>query len=180
MMEPQQHKDFRTKAREELYALLYITLYFTLFLGAFNTYRRLILRESGLSYLHYGITVVEALILAKIILIGDAMNLGRRQDRRPLVVSTVWKSILFAALAYLFTILERVIEGLIHRLDWAEILRKIIEPGPYEFLANMIMMMAAFVPFFALWGLRRVLGPSKFSEIWLSGQVPSSPGGEPP
>lgn len=180
MMDPKQHNDLKARAREELYALLYITLYFTLFLGAFNIYRRLILRESGLSYLHYGIAVVEGLVLAKIILIGDAMKLGRRQNRRSLFESTIMKSILFSALVYLFTILERVIEGLIHRLDWADILRKIIEPGPDEILARMIMMMVAFLPFFALWELRRVLGPSKFSALWFSGQDSGSVGREPP
>ena len=167
-MEQSRQDDLKARARRELRELLAITLYFTLFLGAFNTYRRLILRDNGLAYLHYGITLVESLVLAKVILIGDALKLGRGVESRSLVQAVVWKSILFAGLVYLFTMLERGIEGLVHGLDWAGIARNIVAPGAYEMLARLIMMMVAFLPFFALWELRRVLGPEKFSALWFS------------
>jgi hypothetical protein len=87
MMDQQQRTGFKAKAREELRDVVFITLYFTLFLGAFNTYRRLILKEHGVAYLHYGITLVEALIIAKVILIGDAMKFGRRLESTSLVAA---------------------------------------------------------------------------------------------
>ena len=37
-------------------------------------------------------------------------------------------------------------------------------------MARGLMMFVAFVPFFALWEMRRVLGPERFGAIALSGE----------
>jgi hypothetical protein len=53
-------------------------------------YRRLTLAEFGLTYLHYGFAFIEALIIAKVILIGDAFRLGRRFEDR--LLSFPWST----------------------------------------------------------------------------------------
>ena len=110
----------KERAVEELKAFWLIALYLALFLGALTFYRRLILAEFGVTYLHYGIAVIEALIIAKVILIGKALKVGGRFERSPLIVSVIVKSILFGALVLLFGILEHVVEGLLHKKDWQE------------------------------------------------------------
>lgn len=168
-MERPQHANVKEKVRDELREFLIITLFFTVVLGVFNLYRRLTLGETGVSYAHYGITLVEALILAKIVLIGEALNLQLVGGaRRSIFGVAVLRSILFAVLVLLFTILERVVDGLIHRMGWAGIAQLIVEHGLHEFVARVIMMFAAFLPFFALWELRQRLGPRRFFELWFS------------
>jgi len=46
------------------------------------------LAEYQIAYLHYGVSVVEALVLAKVILIGEALRLGRGLEDKPLIVPT--------------------------------------------------------------------------------------------
>src|SRR5262249_17494456 len=158
----------KERALEELKAYWIITLYLALFLGALTVYRRLILAEFGVTYLHYGFAVIEALIIAKIILIGKAFGLGRWFDVRPLAVSTLFKSALFGVLVFLFGVLEHVVEGLYHKKAWVAILHGLTELGMYELLARVIMLIIAFVPFFAFWEIGRALGPGKLSALFFS------------
>ena len=61
--------------------MLLITAYLAAFFVAFLTYRRLISREFGVSIFHYGYALFEALVIAKVILIGKALGLGKAQSR---------------------------------------------------------------------------------------------------
>ena len=45
-----------------------VAAYLFFFFGAFNNYRRLILREYDIEYFQYGISLIEALILGKVVL----------------------------------------------------------------------------------------------------------------
>jgi len=171
---------FKEKAIEEFKVFWIITLYLALFLGAFTVYRRLILKEFGVVYLHYGFALIEALIIAKVILIGRAFRLGKRFERGPLIWSTIYKSALFGVLVMLFGILEHVIEGLLHKKDLTEILNGFVDIGMYEILARMIMLILSFIPFFAFWEIGRVLGRGKLSALFFSRQSeansPATPG----
>lgn len=166
--EAPQPKSLKERALEEFKIYWIIALYLAVFLGSFTVYRRLILKEFGVAYLNYGFALIEALVIAKVILIGNALGLGRRFECRPLWLSVLYKSILFGILVFLFGILERVVEGLIHRKDWAGILQGMTELGLYELLARIVMLVLAFVPFFASWEIGRVLGPGKLSALFFS------------
>ena len=166
--ESARHAGVKERAREEFRNFWIITLYLAVFFGSFTVYRRLILAEFGVSYLHYGFALVEALIIAKVILIGDAFRLGKRFEDRPLFVSVIYKSALFGVFVMLFGVLEHVIEGLFHKKGASDILHGMMELGIDELLARVVMLMIAFVPFFAFWELRRVLGPRKLSALFFS------------
>ncbi len=64
----------RQRLREELKTYWIITLYLWLFLGLFTVYRRLVLAETGTPYLHYGLALVEAMIIAKVVLVGRMLG----------------------------------------------------------------------------------------------------------
>jgi len=168
--EASQHVSLRERAIEELKVFWLITLYLALFLGSFTVYRRLILKEFGVAYLHYGFALIEALIIAKVILIGQALGLGRRFEGKPLILTVIYKSVLFGLLVALFGVLEHVVEGLVHKEDWASILRHLGDLGMYEILARVIMLIVAFVPFFAFWEIGRVIGPRKIAGMFFSRQ----------
>jgi hypothetical protein len=168
------HTGLKEKALEELKAFWIITLYLFVFLGAFTVYRRLILAEFGVTYLHYGFALIEALIIAKVILVGKVFGLGTRFERGPLILSVIYKSTLFGVFVLLFGILEHVVEGLFHKKDWASILHSLTELGMYEILARVIMLIVAFIPFFAFWEVGRVIGPRRVSALFFSRQSETS------
>jgi hypothetical protein len=166
--EAPKHASLKEKAAEEFKLFWIIALYLAVFLGSFTVYRRLILEEFGVAYLHYGFALIEALIIAKVILIGQAFGLGKRFERAPLILSVLYKSILFGVFVFLFGILEHVVEALIHKSGWAGFVHGVAELGLYELLARMVMLIVAFVPFFAFWEVGRVLGPGRLSELFFS------------
>jgi hypothetical protein len=158
----------KEKALEELKAFWIIAIYLAVFLGAFTVYRRLVLAELGVTYLNYGFAVIQAMIIAKVILVGRIFGFGRRFEDGPLLVSVIYKSIAFGALVLAFSLLEHVVEGLYHKQDLAGILHDITKLGLYEPLARMLMLIVAFIPFFAFWELGRVLGFRRLAALFLS------------
>ena len=159
----------KERALHELKVYWIITLYFALFLGAFTVYRRLILSEAGVSYLTYGFKLVEALIVAKLILIGEAVKLGKRFEGQPLIVSVLVKSILFALFVALFTIIEHIVEALIHKQDWRHVLG---ERAPDEIMAHALVLMVTLIPLFCFLEVGRVLGPGRLSAMFFSRSYP--------
>lgn len=162
---------FREKALEEFRLYWLIFVYLALMFGAFNTYRRLVLGESGISYGHYGAGLLEAAVIAKVILIGHALKLGHRVERHPLILTVIAKSLLFGLLVALVSILERILEGFLRGNTWPGIAHRLVINGPREVLARTLVMIISFIPFFALWEIARVLGPGKLYEMFFRRQL---------
>ena len=160
--------ELKEKALEELKAFWLIALYLFIFFGSFTVYRRLVLATSGITYLNYGIALIQALIIAKVILIGKAFALGRQFENRPLIVPVLFKSGLFAGLAILFGILERIVEGLFHHKSIADIFTELVATDWHEYAGRALILVVSFVPFFAFWEIGRVIGMRKSASIFFS------------
>ena len=161
-------RSLKQRALEELKVYWVITLYLWLFLGCFTVYRRLILAETGVSYLHYGVALVEAMVIAKVVLIGRVFGFSRRFEEGPLIVAVIYKAIVFALLVMAFSVVEHLVTGWIHHRGLLDGLREIAASGVYEIGARMLMLTVAFVPFFAFCELGRVLGPGRLSAMFFS------------
>jgi len=161
-------RSLKERAIEELKAYWVITLYLWIFLGSFTVYRRLILDETGVPYLHYGIALIEAMIIAKVVLIGRIFGFTRRFDHLPLILPVLYKSLIFALLVMAFGLLEKTVEGLIHREGVLSGLQKVAEVGRYEIGARTVMLTVALVPFFAFSELGRVMGLSRLGVMFFA------------
>jgi hypothetical protein len=159
-------RSLKERAWEEFKAYWAITVYLWVFLGSFTIYRRLILAETGVPYLHYGIALVEAMIIAKVVLIGRIFGFTKRYDHLPLIVPVVYKSLLFALLVLGFGLLEKTLDGLIHREGVLSGLQKVAEVGPYEIGARTLMLTVALVPFCAFSELGRVMGLGRLGNLF--------------
>ncbi|MFQ6538022.1 MULTISPECIES: hypothetical protein [Aphanothece] len=164
----------RQRALEELKLFWLIALYLWIFLGSFTTYRRLVLAETGVTYLHYGVALIEALVIAKVVLLGKMFGFGRRFEQLPLIVPVAYKSIAFGLLVMLFSILEHVVEGMLrHHSGWSG-LRDLAALGIDELSARVLMLTIAFVPFFAFWEIGRVLGMQRLAAMFFVRQDTSA------
>jgi hypothetical protein len=156
----------KEKAIEELRMFWVIAIYLAVMLSAFTWYRRFILSESGISYFHYWSSIIQALILAKVILIGEAFGLGSRYEGSKLTLSVLFKALVFGVFIAVFGMVEHLIEGLVHRETWNEIARSLVSAGRGEILARTVMMVVTLIPFFALWEADRVLGDHKLFSLF--------------
>jgi hypothetical protein len=154
----------KQRAKNELLEYLGISFYICVFLGALLNYRRVVLAEVGITYTHYGYAVVQALILGKIVLIGDALHLGEGRGDRPLIVSALYRSLIFGVYVLVFHLLERVVHALIKgeslTLGLAEELAH-----PAIIAAHVSLVILAFIPFFMLREAGRQLGEERFQKL---------------
>ncbi|HMO45759.1 MAG TPA: hypothetical protein PKB14_06980 [Rubrivivax sp.] len=173
-MEGAKAASLKERALEELKAYWFITLYLWLFLGCFTVYRRLILAESGVTYLNYGVALIEALVIAKVVLIGRLFGFTRRFDDRPLIVPVLYKSLMFALLVMLFGVVEHLVTGWFRKQGLLGGLHEIAETGAYEIGARALMLTVAFVPFFAFTEIGRVMGMERLRAMFFSPRQPST------
>lgn len=138
--------------------------YLFVFFGVFTMYRRLVLAEYKISYLHYGYALFKALVLAKVVMIGDFLGLARRLRDKPLIVTTLYKALVFAVWVVFFNAVERVVDGLVHGKGLAGGFHG-AGGNLYELLAGVLVVFFAFIPFFAFKELGRVLGKRRIA--WL-------------
>ena len=161
----------REKAKEELRQFSAIAVYLALMLEALFTYRSLTLSESGITAIHYGVAVVEALILAKVILIGQALRLGKGFEDKPLIVLVLVKTLLLGALVAFFSVIKDLILGLMHHETWRVVLHDVFAGGRNEILARTLVIIVAFIPFFAFSEVDRVLGQGILFGMFFRGRT---------
>ena len=162
----------KEKAAEEFRLLLLISAYLAAFFVAFLTYRRLISREFGVSSFRYGYALLEAFVIAKVILIGKAIGLDKRTTRGTLAFSVLRSSLAYGALVTAFAVLEHVIEGLVHGKTFVASLEAFANVGVYEIVGRVLVLFVAFIPFFALWEIDRTLGEKKLAALFFRGAQP--------
>jgi hypothetical protein len=156
-------KSLKEKIFHEMAEYWIIVGYLTLVFAAFTWYRRLVLAAHDITYTDYWVPVIEALILAKVVMIGDVLHLGRRLEDKPLIYSTLLKTVVFSVFVGAFTLVEHVIKSLWMGKGLTEGLIEFFGKGTHELLAGGLVTFVAFIPFFAFRELRRVFGEGK---IW--------------
>lgn len=142
----------------DLQLFLFNFIFLTLFLWTFTMYRRLILEEYQVSYIHYSYNFIEALILAKIILVGQTFKLGERFSDQPLLIPTLYKTLIFSFFIGAFTVLEEFFIGYFHGKDVFYVYHKLVNLGFYEIIARVLVMFFVFIFFFAFLEIGRSLG----------------------
>ena len=151
-------KGLKQTIRDELISYWLIVLYMAIFFGAFANYRRLLLAHYGISYDEYGIAVIRALVLGKVVLMAEALRLGRGYEEKPLIVPTLSKTFLFTVCVAVFDIAEGLVRGLIGGLGPMGAVDEVTSRFNYEWLSRVLVIFLAFLPLFAVRELRRVLG----------------------
>ncbi len=164
----------KQKVARETKEFVAVYVYLVLLIGAFTVYRWLLMEEYHVGYFVFGYALVEALILAKVILIGEALGIGERFADKPLIFPTLYKTMLFALCVLVLAIIERLITGSFHRENVTGIFQEVIR-GRYELLARVLMMFVAFIPFFAFGETMRVLREVKLFDLFFRsrGAMPS-------
>ena len=141
-------------------------VYLTLMFAAFTQYRRLVLAAHDITYTNYWVAVIEALILAKVIMIGAVLRLGRGLERKPLIYPTIYKTVVFTLFVGVFTLIENVIKGLWAGKGFTGGLVDLFGKGSHELLAGCLIIFVALIPFFAVKELGRVLGEAKITNLF--------------
>jgi H+/gluconate symporter-like permease len=155
--------DIKQKAIHEGQEFAGISLYLAFFFCAVVAYSTVLLGKFQVSYFSYGSALINALVIAKVILIGEYAHLGKKQEGRPLVLSALYKAFLFTLLVFGFHVVEEVIKQLAHGDTIASALHEIRLD---TLICRNLIVFSTFIPLFAFRELQRVLGEDNFRSLF--------------
>jgi hypothetical protein len=149
-------------------------LYLALVFGLFTLHQWVVLASNHISYVFYGASVINALILAKIMLVAEALHFGERFRDKPLAYPILYKSVAFGLMLVIAYIAEEVIVGLLKGESLAQSAPELGGGTPAGIAAIALIMCVALIPFFAFKELRRVYGGAEFDSLVFKGRAAPS------
>lgn len=160
----------RARLLHEVNIFLLITLYFWALLGSFALYRSIMYASLGIEGERQTLAIVNALILAKVTMVVEAIY-GRRELRdRPLILPVIKHSALLTAILIAFHALEGAVRGLILHGAARNVLDDLGGGTPVAVLSVFILFFVMLLPFCAIQELARVLGGSTLRRIFFAGR----------
>jgi hypothetical protein len=175
------HRTLKQKAYRELKEFSGIALYLWVILALFQLYRSLLLKEEHISVVaHQGFAVINALALAKVLLIAKALHLGDWADRWPLIYPTLLKSALFTVVLACFKILEDAALGMYRGKSFHESIADLGGGTLNGMLCVSLIMFVMLIPFFGVTELQVVMGEGKLKQLFLRPRSASSSATEQP
>ena len=139
-------------------------LYLWILFGLFVLNQRIVLREEDINFTAQGFAVINAFILAKVMLVLEDLNLSRWLDRRPLIYPILHDSILFSILFIAFHVVEEIVVGLF-KGDHAAHVPVIGGGGLAGVVCVAAILFFALIPFFAFRNFNRALGPGRMKAL---------------
>lgn len=152
----------------EMRVYVFLTLFLTLFLCSLSSYRRLILGESAIDFVRYGYNFVEAMILAKIILLGRFFKLGERYLDKSLIFPTIYGAVIMTCFVVVFAAAEKFVTGFFEGKMMADVYHHLLTHGFREVVGVGPVFFFFFIVFFAFIQLERVIGEDKLFNLFFN------------
>jgi len=156
------HVGRKQKIKHELREMLELFVYLAFFFCSIALYDMLLLRQYTVEYLTITFALINALVITKVIMIGEYAKLGRRHEDKALLISAAWKAFVFGLLVFAFHVVEEVIKRLIHGADIVKASRGIRFE---QFAGRAIIVFCVFIPLFAFREFRRAMGEEEFRSL---------------
>lgn len=159
-------KDLKGKLLHELREYLQNFIYLAIFFSVFAIYRRLLLEHYGYHLEDYGVSVIKALILAKLVMIGDILHIGRRLAGKAIIYVVLIKSLAFTIWVAIFDVLESFVRAYIDAKTLHGAYEEFINHFDGVLVGGLLVVYFAFVPFFALKELGIAVGKDKLHQLF--------------
>jgi len=158
-------RTLRQKAFHELKEGLRITIYLWAVFGLIVMYKSMILAERHIDFVHHGLALVNALALAKVMLIARHLQLGELKNV-PLIYPTLLKSALFTLVLACFKILEDTLIGFYRHESFQQSIAELGGGTWQGVLTLALLVFAMLIPFVGYGELGKVLGEGKLESIF--------------
>jgi hypothetical protein len=142
---------------------LVLSGYLAFFFCALTTYKMFLLSQYEIDEWSYGFALINALVITKVIMLGQYAKLGTRYEGRSIFFSAMWKSFIYSLLVFAFHIAEEIIKRIIHGASVEKASRAIRFE---EFGARAVIVFCTFIPLFIFLELRRVMGDDAFGSLF--------------
>lgn len=164
----------RGRAIHEVRRFMLMFLYLWVLFGLFVLNERIVLGQRGIIVTAQGFALINALVLAKVMLAAEDLNLGRWLRPRRLIYPILYESLLLAILFICFHVVEKVVAGILTGKSAAGSVPAIGGGAFADLLSVAVILFVALIPFFAFKHVGRALGEGRLREV-LFGEL-----GKPP
>lgn len=150
----------REKVVTETKTLFWIFLYLWILLGLFALHKSLILNEAH-PFWHQGFAIINALVMAKVIFIGQALHVAEKLGQKPLIYPITYKSAAYSLMLIGFHIVEETVIGVWHGETVAELVAGLSAGRLQAILVQGVIIFVVLMPFFALGEISRDFGENE-------------------
>ena len=158
----------KERAREELVSFWYVGTYLFVCFAVLMFFESTLSDSANTGVFSLGTAAIKAAILAKFILIGDALGIGEKSRAPRLAGSIVTKSIQLWLLLIVLTAIEELVVGRLHgqafAATWAEYQQKSVAP----LFAKSLVVLMLLLPLIATREFSRMLGPGVLRSLLLA------------
>jgi hypothetical protein len=162
----------RQRAEHEFKELVIISLYLYITFGAVILLKTAVLHTEGIEFSPWGIAIVKAVVLAKFMLLGEAMKIGERTTTRPLIWPTLRKAFALLVLLIIMTIIEEAVVGLFHHKSIAASLGELVGLRLEETIAGFVVLLLVLIPYCACRVLDGALGEGRLARMFFVEREP--------
>ena len=162
------HRTAREKLVREATRFGLMFVYLWLVFSLFVLHEWIIRGKMGLAYQAQGFAVINALVLAKVMLVAEDLNVGRGLRGQPIAVTAVGEAALFAVVFMVFHVLEALAVGMLHGSTLARSVPHIGGGGFAGLAIVATIMFVMLIPYFAFRDIARALGPAALRELMFS------------
>ena len=161
----------KEKAIEEFRSFFVMALYLWFVFALMLLNEAIILKKPDFNFLAQGFTVINALVLAKVMLVADDLGFGRELDGLPLIWPILYKAVLYALLFVAFHELEHYVVAWFNGKAQTMTLPT-VGGGTWAGAACVWAVMAvSLMPFFAIREVSKLVGTSR---VWRLMLVPGA------
>ncbi len=147
------------------------TLYFLVVFHIAMWNRHLIEASYGLDPAHSFSATIGALVLGKIFLLLNESSLMQAFSKKPLVINTLWRTLLYSMITSVVFVLEEMIPEFIHQGNPERIIEIALENfNRPQFLANHVILAQAVLIYCFASRLIIEVGPKRVFKLFFSRQ----------
>jgi hypothetical protein len=157
--------NLKERAVHEFRRFLVIFLYLWVVFALLALHTSLVLTQHNLDLQEHTFAVINALVFAKVLLIGEHFRFGTRFDRKPLIYPILHKCIVFSLLLIFFHIVESVVVGLLHGKTIVNSLPPLLGFNPKGLLVVGVICFILLLPFFGFREIVRVIGRREMQDL---------------
>ncbi|MFO1037512.1 MAG: hypothetical protein U1E45_11750 [Geminicoccaceae bacterium] len=159
------HPSLKERAAEEGKRFLIMFLYLWVLFALFALHEKMVLRELHTVLPSQGFAFVNALVLAKVMLLAEGINFGGWLQGRPLIWPILHESVVFALLFIAVHYLEGIVVGWFHDESLGSSVPAVGGGGLAGLVCVAVIMAVSLVPFFAFRDVNRALGGNRLAQM---------------
>jgi hypothetical protein len=159
------------KAYQQFKKFLLIALYLWLVFGLLELHKSMVLAEHHIDFAYHGFALINALALAKVMLVARHLHTGERLGEAPLIYPTLLKSALFTAVLACFKIVEDALIGWYRGVSFQQSIAD-IGGGTWHGVSILaLLIFVLLIPFVGFGELGRVLGENKLLKLFFRARL---------